>query len=90
VDLIRKDRIDTESKLRDVHIKNITVDFFALPLTGAALALVFKLTHDMEQDEVKEGVRDKATCYRMISCNASHNVFTACIHFLLQGMYYNV
>lgn len=45
VDLIRKDRYETEYKLQDVHvIKHARVELFAWPMAIAALALVFKLT----------------------------------------------
>jgi hypothetical protein len=53
VDLIRKDRYETEYKLQDIHVKNVTVDFFAFPMTIAGLALVFKFTADMESDGVR-------------------------------------
>ena len=47
VDLIRKDRLETEFKLEDVDIiRHTLVDFFAGPMSVAALALVFKgLSH---------------------------------------------
>ena len=47
VDLIRKDRLETEFKLEDVNvIRHTLVDFFACPMSVAALALVFKgLSH---------------------------------------------
>ena len=53
VDLIRKDRYETEYKLQDIHVKNITVDFFAFPMSAGGLAMVFKFVADME----REGVR---------------------------------
>lgn len=44
VDLVRKDRIETEYKLQDVHlIKHARVELFSLPMTLAALAFCFKL-----------------------------------------------
>jgi tellurite resistance protein len=46
VDLIRKDRPETEFKNQDVSIRHVTVDFYAAPLAVAALALVFKLLAD--------------------------------------------
>lgn len=47
IDLIRKDRFETEYKLEDVDvIRHTLVDFFAGPMSVAALALVFKgLSH---------------------------------------------
>ena len=53
MDLIRKDRFETEYKLQDIHAKNITVDFFAFPMTVAGLAMIFKFTADMERDGVR-------------------------------------
>jgi len=52
VDLIRKDRFETEYKLQDIHAKNVTVDFFSFPMTVAGIALVFKFTADMEKDGI--------------------------------------
>jgi tellurite resistance protein TehA-like permease/glutaredoxin len=44
VDLVRKDRIETEYKLQDVHlIKHARIELFTLPMTLAALAFCFRL-----------------------------------------------
>lgn len=46
VDLIRKDRYETEYKNQDVSVRHVTVDFYAAPLAVAALSLVFKILAD--------------------------------------------
>lgn len=47
VDLIRKDRFETEYKLQDHHlIKHARVDLFGWPMALAALAFVLKVTAD--------------------------------------------
>jgi len=46
VDLIRKDRVETEYKNQDASIRHVTVDYYAFPLAVSALALVFKTTAD--------------------------------------------
>jgi tellurite resistance protein TehA-like permease/glutaredoxin len=46
VDLIRKDRFETEYKNQDISVRHVTVDFYTAPLAVAALSLVFKLLAD--------------------------------------------
>jgi tellurite resistance protein TehA-like permease/glutaredoxin len=47
IDLIRKDRFETEYKMQDRHIiKHARVDIFGLPMSLVALAYVYKLTSE--------------------------------------------
>ena len=47
VDLIRKDRLEPQYKNQDYSVRHVTVDLFAVPMTGAALALCFMQVADL-------------------------------------------
>ena len=43
VDLIRKDRLETEAKLHDVNlVRNMRIDFFGVPMTVAAVGFMLQ------------------------------------------------
>jgi len=53
VDLIRKKRLETEYKLWDVNpIRHTRIDFFAIPMTAAALGFVFFVANETEFADV--------------------------------------
>jgi len=51
IDLVRKDRLELEYKLQDVHlIRHTKIDHFAIPMAVAALAYFFKFTDNTSEN----------------------------------------
>jgi tellurite resistance protein TehA-like permease/glutaredoxin len=50
VDLIRKDRLEPQYKNQDYSIRHVTVDFYAIPMTAAALAFCYKMVSDVDEN----------------------------------------
>jgi tellurite resistance protein len=74
VDLIRKNRLETESKLRDVNlVRNTRVDFFAVPMTVSALSFIYysAFSADFETESTYKAL----------------GVFAACLFVLLSMIY---
>jgi hypothetical protein len=60
VDLIRKDRLEFEYKLQDTDlIRHTKVDFFAIPMSIAALAYFWKLVDDTSENADWNGGKNK-------------------------------
>jgi tellurite resistance protein TehA-like permease/hemerythrin-like domain-containing protein len=77
VDLIRKNRLETESKLRDVNlVRNLRIDFFAVPMTVAALSFMF-----LSAFTVQEGRFETESTYKALG------IFAACVFTLLFMIY---
>eukprot|EP01041_Mallomonas_annulata_P011269 gene11269-23576_t len=86
VDLIRKNRYETEYKLQDINpIKNTLVDFFGCPMATAALAYMYKLTDGIyiAPDNVT-----KVVGWQTIYVSNGIGVASACLFGIIGTLYF--
>jgi len=71
VDLIRKNRLETESKLNDINlVRNTRIDFFAIPMTVSALGFMFMMAFraDFETESTYKALGVCSACLFVLLC----------------------